>query len=50
MNRHERAEHLAKTALALVTERRVAPTPENFELFYAYTAGENPDVSKVSAT
>jgi len=41
-SQHDRAQALAKTALALMTERQVAPIPENFELFYAYVAGENP--------
>ena len=44
MNRHERAQALAKTALAVMAERQVAPTPENYQLFYAYAAGENPAV------
>lgn len=43
----ERAQALAKTALALMAERAVAPTPENFELFYAFAAGLNPAVSRV---
>src|SRR5262249_13543609 len=30
-----------------MVERHIAPTPENFELFYAYAAGDNPDVSHV---
>jgi diguanylate cyclase len=47
MNRHERAQALAKTALALMAERQVAPTPENYQLFFAYAGGENPAVSKV---
>jgi len=38
---------LAKTALGLMAERSVAPTPENFELFFAYAAGDNPAVSRV---
>ncbi|HEY1631612.1 MAG TPA: GGDEF domain-containing protein [Rhizomicrobium sp.] len=47
MNRHERAQALAKTALAVMAERQVAPSPENYQLFYAYAAGENPAVSKI---
>jgi diguanylate cyclase len=47
MNRHERAQALAKAALAVMAERQVAPTPENFQLFYAYAAGDNPAVSKI---
>jgi diguanylate cyclase len=38
---------LAKTALGLMAERSVAPTPENFELFFAYAAGDSPAVSRV---
>lgn len=30
-----------------MAERAVAPTPENFELFFAYAAGENPSVSRI---
>ncbi len=45
MNRHERAEQLARSAIELMAERHIAPTPENFKLFYAFFAGENPDVS-----
>jgi diguanylate cyclase len=47
MNRHERAQALAKTALAVMAERRVAPSPENYQLFFAYAAGDNPAVSKI---
>jgi len=47
MNRHERAQALAKTALALMAERQVPPTPENYQLFFAYAGGENPAVSKI---
>lgn len=32
---------LARTAMALMDECRVAPRPANFALFYAYAAGEN---------
>lgn len=44
---HERAQAYAKTALALMSERQVPPTPENFELFYAYAAGDNPATARV---
>ncbi len=47
MSGQERVQAFAKTALALMAEREVAPTPENFQLFYAFTAGENPAVSRV---
>ncbi|HWU25656.1 MAG TPA: GGDEF domain-containing protein [Rhizomicrobium sp.] len=44
---YERAQALAKMALALMTERQVAPTPDNFALFYAYVSGDNPAVARV---
>ena len=47
VNRYERAQALAKTAIGLMAERSVAPTPENFELFYAYAGGNDPAVSRV---
>lgn len=47
MTQHERAQALAKTALALMAERQVAPTPDNFELFYVYVAGENPAATRI---
>ena len=47
VNRHDRAQALAKLALALMAERAVAPIPENFQLFYAYAAGDNPAVSRI---
>jgi diguanylate cyclase len=47
VNRYERTQALAKTALGLMAERGVEPTPDNFQLFYAYAAGENPSVSRV---
>jgi diguanylate cyclase len=47
VNQHERAQALAKSALALMAERQVSPTPENFQLFYAYASGENPIASRV---
>ncbi|HEX4301684.1 MAG TPA: diguanylate cyclase [Rhizomicrobium sp.] len=45
--RSEREQALAKTALALMGECDVAPTPDNYELFYTYSAGENPSVARV---
>ena len=30
-----------------MAERHVPPTPDNFQLFYAYASGENPAVSKI---
>ncbi|HWA02097.1 MAG TPA: GGDEF domain-containing protein [Rhizomicrobium sp.] len=38
----EREQALAKTALALLGECGVVPTPDNFELFYTYASGSNP--------
>lgn len=46
-NAYERAQALAKTAFAVMAERHVAPTPENFQLFYAYAAGDNPAASRI---
>jgi diguanylate cyclase len=43
----DREQALAKTAVALMGECDVPPTPDNFELFYAYAAGENPGVAQV---
>jgi anaerobic selenocysteine-containing dehydrogenase len=37
----QREQALAKTALALMGECDVTPTPENFELFYHYATGAN---------
>lgn len=47
VNQNERAQALAKAALGLMAERRVAPTPENYQLFYAYASGDNPSASRV---
>src|SRR5215469_2849121 len=47
VNRHEKTQALAKTTLALMAEREVSPSPENFQVFYAYAAGDNPAVSRV---
>jgi diguanylate cyclase len=47
VNRDERAHALAKTAIGLMAERMVPPTPENFELFYTYAAGENLALSRI---
>jgi hypothetical protein len=46
---HNREQNVAKTALALMAEVGVVATPDNFELFYAYTSGENPALSQVMA-
>ncbi len=45
--RSEREQALAKTALALMGECDVPPTPDNYELFYTYSAGENPSVARI---
>jgi diguanylate cyclase len=45
--RSDREQALAKTAIALMGECAVIPTPENFELFYAFAGGENPGVTQV---
>jgi diguanylate cyclase len=47
VNRYETANAYAKTALALMAERNVMPSPENFELFYTYAAGESPAAARV---
>jgi diguanylate cyclase len=47
MQKPDREQGIAKTALALMTECGVAATPENFELFYAYASGETPAVAQV---
>ncbi len=38
----DREQAFAKTALALMGERGVVATPDNFELFYAYACGAYP--------
>jgi diguanylate cyclase len=43
----EREQALAKTALALMGDCNVLPTPENFELFYVYASGENPALTLI---
>lgn len=47
VNQHERAQTLAKMAMALMAERQVSPTPENFQLFYTYVGGEHPAATRV---
>jgi diguanylate cyclase len=47
VSKSEREQGIARTALALMTECDVPATPENFELFYAYAAGENPALTPV---
>jgi len=38
---------LAKTAFGLMGDWKVAPTPDNYELFYAYATGNNGALSQV---
>ena len=45
--RSEREQALAKTTLALMGECDVSPTPDNYELFYTYAAGDNPSVGRI---
>ena len=45
--RSDREQALAKTTLALMGECDVSPTPDNYELFYTYAAGDNPSVGRV---
>jgi diguanylate cyclase len=45
--RSDREQAHAKSAIALMGDCQVVPTPENFELFYAFAAGENPGVTQV---
>jgi diguanylate cyclase len=47
VNRHDRAQAFAKSALALMAERNVMPMPKNYELFYAFVAGENPAIARI---
>lgn len=47
MYQQEREQAQAKTALALMGECGVAPTPDNFELFYTYASGGNPGLAAV---
>ena len=44
MSDKERTEAFAKEALRWLTTRGIAPTPQNFELAYAYASGENPNL------
>jgi len=42
----DREQGFAKTAFALMGAHGVLSTPDNFELFYAYCAGENPALTQ----
>jgi diguanylate cyclase len=43
----DHAQHCAKAALDIMAERGVAPTPGNYEIFFAYAAGENAAVKRI---
>lgn len=43
---YERESALAKAAMALMAERNIAPTPDNFELFYTYANGTDPVLNR----
>lgn len=45
--RSDREQALARTTLALMGECDVPPTPDNYRLFYTYSAGENPAVARI---
>src|SRR6202789_1521508 len=47
MQRQDREQALAKTALALMSDGGVVPTPDNYELFYTYASGANLEVGQV---
>ncbi len=47
MQKPDREQGIAKSAIALMTECGVASTPDNFELFYAYASGETPAMAQV---
>ena len=47
MFKPDREQGFAKAALDLMGECQVLSTPENFELFYAFSAGENPAITQV---
>ena len=47
MQRQDREQALAKTALALMSDVGVVPTPDNYELFYTYASGANLEMGQV---
>ena len=47
MFNHDREQGFAKTAMSLMANAGVPATPDNFELFYAYAAGESPGLMQV---
>jgi diguanylate cyclase len=40
----DRALAFARDAMTWMAQKNIAPTPENYELIYAYVGGENPDL------
>jgi len=42
----DRSEALARGTLSSMAARGIAPTPENYELWYAYASAENPDLKR----
>jgi diguanylate cyclase len=44
---NDRTQNIASNALALMVERGIAPTPDNFRLFYNYCAGETPAITRI---
>ena len=42
----DRAQALARDALAWMTQRSISPTPENFELSYNFVGGENAELKR----
>jgi diguanylate cyclase len=47
MQRQDREQALAKTALALMSDVGVVPTPDNYELFYTYASGANLEMGQI---
>ncbi|NIK89439.1 diguanylate cyclase [Rhizomicrobium palustre] len=45
-----REQALAKAAFALMADFNVAPTPDHYELFFVYAAGNNPALSRTVET
>ncbi|MBV9045651.1 MAG: GGDEF domain-containing protein [Alphaproteobacteria bacterium] len=45
--RSEREQALGRTTLALMADCDVPPTPDNYRLFYSYSAGENPAIARI---
>jgi diguanylate cyclase len=46
VHQQDKEQALAKTAVALMNECGVLPTPDNFELFYTYASGSNLGLGK----